>query len=283
MGMMEIIETHSALSFELEKARKQGLSLGFVPTMGALHEGHESLMKRAASENDLTLVSIYVNPKQFNDVLDFEAYPRSLQSDLEILNHNNIDFVFLPRYEELFTADKQVPTIDFMGLDSRLEGASRPGHFKGVVEVVYALFKMIEPTRAYFGLKDFQQVAIIRQMISLLSLPVELVACPTHREISGLARSSRNKRLNDKEKEEALVIYKTLCFIRDNYNYLDLDDLLTQAKQLFRASSLTLDYLAIVDPTTLSNLKNNNEDALACIAAFCGPVRLIDNMPLIAR
>lgn len=283
MGMMEIIETHSALSFELEKARKQGLSLGFVPTMGALHEGHESLMKRATSENDLTLVSIYVNPKQFNDALDFEAYPRSLPSDLEILNHNNIDFVFLPRFEELFTADKQVPTIDFMGLDSRLEGASRPGHFKGVVEVVYALFKMIEPTRAYFGLKDFQQVAIIRQMISLLSLPVELVACPTHREISGLARSSRNKRLNDKEKEEALVIYKTLCFIRDNYNYLDLDDLLTQAKQLFRASSLTLDYLAIVDPTTLSNRKNNNEDALACIAAFCGPVRLIDNMPLIAR
>ncbi len=283
MGMMEIIEKHSALSFELEKARKQGLSLGFVPTMGALHEGHESLMKRATSENDLTLVSIYVNPKQFNDALDFEAYPRSLPSDLEILNHNNIDFVFLPRFEELFTADKQVPTIDFMGLDSRLEGASRPGHFKGVVEVVYALFKMIEPTRAYFGLKDFQQVAIIRQMISLLSLPVELVACPTHREISGLARSSRNKRLNDKEKEEALVIYKTLCFIRDNYNYLDLDDLLTQAKQLFRASSLTLDYLAIVDPTTLSNRKNNNEDALACIAAFCGPVRLIDNMPLIAR
>lgn len=283
MGMMEIIETHSALSFAIEKAQKQGLSLGFVPTMGALHEGHESLMKRAASENDLTLVSIYVNPKQFNDPLDFEAYPRSLQSDLEILNLNNIDFVFLPRYEELFTADKQVPAIDFMGLDSRLEGASRPGHFKGVVEVVYALFKMIEPTRAYFGLKDFQQVAIIRQMISLLSLPVELVACPTHREISGLARSSRNKRLNDKEKEEALVIYKTLCFIRDNYNYLDLDDLLTQAKQLFRASSLTLDYLAIVDPTTLSNRKNNNEDALACIAAFCGPVRLIDNMPLIAR
>ena len=281
--MTQQITAVSALVAYLDKAKSQGQTVGFVPTMGALHEGHLAIVRKARQENNITVVSIYVNERQFNNSEDFIKYPRHEESDFSLLLGEGVDIVYFPQTAQLFTQENLPINFSLNGLDELLEGASRPGHFKGVVEVVHALFKHVQPTRSYFGLKDFQQVAVLRNMVKELQLPVELVAVPTVRGENGLALSSRNQRLSEVQQQEALILFKTLCFLKEHYQKIPHHELLAQAKANIHTSSLKLDYLEIVDPETLISLNEHHPQALACVAAFCGEVRLIDNMLLIAQ
>jgi pantoate--beta-alanine ligase len=281
--MTQEITAVSVLAAFIHEVKSQGQTVGFIPTMGALHEGHLTIVRKARKENNITVVSIYVNERQFNNPEDFLKYPRNDQRDFTLLQGEGVDAVYFPQTAELFTQENLPVRFSMNGLDELLEGASRPGHFKGVVEVVHALFKHVQPTRSYFGLKDFQQVAVLQKMIKELELPVELVAVPTVREENGLALSSRNQRLSKEQQQEALVLFKTLCFLRDHYQKTPLNELLARAKANIHQSSLKLDYLEIVDPETLISLQEQQPQALACVAAFCGEVRLIDNMLLIAQ
>jgi pantoate--beta-alanine ligase len=250
--------------------------------MGALHAGHCSLMHAAKAANEIVVLSIFVNPRQFNDSADFDKYPRTLTADIACAETEGVDFVYLPNYDELFSGHSVASEVPLNGLDVSMEGASRPGHFRGVVEVVYALFDHVNPSSAYFGQKDFQQLAIIRAMVSSLKLSVSIVSCPTLREPDGLAMSSRNLRLSRSERQEALVLYKALSFVRDHWQKLTPKELMDQAKHLIAASTLRLDYLLLVDPHTLLPISNNAQSAVVCVAAYCGAVRLIDNMLLLA-
>jgi len=281
--MTQEITAVSALATYIHEVKSRGQTVGFIPTMGALHEGHFTIVRKARKENNITVVSIYVNERQFNNPEDFLKYPRNDQRDFTLLQGEGVDAVYFPQTAELFTQENLPVRFSMNGLDELLEGASRPGHFKGVVEVVHALFKHVQPTRAYFGLKDFQQVAVLQKMVKALELPVDLVAVPTVREENGLALSSRNQRLSKKQQQEALILFKTLCFLKDHYQKRPLNELLAQAKANIHQSSLKLDYLEIVDPETLISLQEQQPRALACVAAFCGEVRLIDNMLLIAQ
>ncbi|MFM7387444.1 MAG: pantoate--beta-alanine ligase [Bacteroidota bacterium] len=281
--MTQEITAVSALAAYIHEVKSRGQTVGFIPTMGALHEGHLTIVRKARKENNITVVSIYVNERQFNNPEDFLKYPRNDQRDFTLLQGEGVDAVYFPQTAELFTQENLPVRFSMNGLDELLEGASRPGHFKGVVEVVHALFKHVQPTRAYFGLKDFQQVAVLQKMVKALELPVDLVAVPTVREENGLALSSRNQRLSKKQQQEALILFKTLCFLKDHYQKRPLNELLAQAKANIHQSSLKLDYLEIVDPETLISLQEQQPRALACVAAFCGEVRLIDNMLLIAQ
>lgn len=280
--MSVILTSKAQLEQALLPFRQAGKMIGFVPTMGALHEGHCSLMRAAKAENKAVVLSIFVNPRQFNDPSDFELYPRTLTADIEYATSEGVDFIYLPVYEELFSGDSVAPDVSLNGLDLMMEGASRPGHFRGVVEVVYALFNHVNPTKAYFGQKDFQQLAIIRAMVNSLKLSVSLVSCPTLRESDGLAMSSRNLRLSPAERKEALILFTALWFIKEHWQQRNPEELIDHAKHLISDSTLRLDYLLLVDPNTLLPIANNAKSAVVCIAAYCGEVRLIDNMLLLA-
>jgi len=280
--MSVILSSKAELEQSLNPYWKQGATIGFVPTMGALHAGHCSLMRTAKATNDIVVLSIFVNPRQFNDSSDFNKYPRTLTADIACAETEGVDFVYLPSYDELFSGHSVASEVQLNGLDLTMEGASRPGHFRGVVEVVYALFDHVNPSSAYFGQKDFQQLAIIKSMVSSLKLSVSIVSCPTLREHDGLAMSSRNLRLSPTEREEALVLFKALSFIKEHWQQLDPEELLDKAKRLIYDSTLRLDYLLLVDPNTLLPIVNNAKSAVVCVAAYCGEVRLIDNMLLLA-
>jgi pantoate--beta-alanine ligase len=280
--MSLILSSKAQLEQALSPYWKQGATIGFVPTMGALHAGHCSLMHAAKAVNEVVVLSIFVNPRQFNDSADFDKYPRTLTADIACAETEGVDFIYLPSYDELFSSHSVASEVQLNGLDLSMEGASRPGHFRGVVEVVYALFDHVNPSNAYFGQKDFQQLAIIRAMVSSLKLTVSIVSCPTLRETDGLAMSSRNLRLSQSERQEALVLYKALSFVRDYWQKRSPEELMDQAKQLITSSTLRLDYLLLVDPYTLLPIVNNAQSAVVCVAAYCGEVRLIDNMLLSA-
>lgn len=271
------------LSEYVQAAKLKGKTVGFIPTMGALHEGHLAIVRQARQENNVTVVSIYVNERQFNHAEDFVKYPRNRERDVHLLQEEGVDVVYFPQTEQLFSPENLPVNFSLKGLADVLEGAARPGHFKGVVEVVHALFLHVQPTKAYFGLKDFQQVAILRKMVKELKLPVDLVAVPTVRAENGLALSSRNQRLNECEQKEALVLIQTLSFLKQHYGKIPMKELLDQARTNIHQSPLKLDYLEIVDLETLISLVEVQPQALACVAAFCGEVRLIDNMLLIAQ
>jgi pantoate--beta-alanine ligase len=280
--MSVILSSKAQLEQSLNTYWKQGATIGFVPTMGALHAGHCSLMHAAKAANEVVVLSIFVNPRQFNDSADFDKYPRTLTEDFKCAETEGVDFIYLPSYDELFSGHSVASDVQLNGLDLSMEGASRPGHFRGVVEVVYALFDHVNPSNAYFGQKDFQQLAIIRAMVSSLKLPVSIVSCPTLREADGLAMSSRNLRLSQSERQEALVLYKSLSFVKEHWKIRPSTEVLDQAKQLIAASTLRLDYLLLVDPDSLLPIANNAQSAVVCVAAYCGEVRLIDNMLLLA-
>ena len=239
-------------------------------------------MRAAKAVNEVVVLSIFVNPRQFNDASDFDKYPRTLTADIERAESEGVDFIYIPVYEELFSGDSVAPDVPLGGLDLMMEGASRPGHFRGVVEVVYALFNHVNPTKAYFGQKDFQQLAIIRAMVNSLELSVSIVSCPTLREHDGLAMSSRNLRLSPAEREEALVLFTALTFIKVHWQQRNPEELIDDAKRLISDSTLRLDYLLVVDPNTLLPIANYAKSAVVCVAAYCGEVRLIDNMLLLA-
>ena len=269
-------DLRSALSLLQEK----GLSIGFVPTMGALHTGHLSLLDRALSENDWVVISIFVNPIQFNNQEDLAQYPRTLDSDLLLIGSRNNCIIFHPEIAEVYPQNQFFVPIDLKGIDAVMEGKFRPGHFKGVVHVVHNFFQIIKANRAYFGQKDFQQLAIIRKMVAHFNFSTEIVSCETLREPSGLAMSSRNMRLNSSDIEAALIIYKTLLFVKENKSKMNPQTLKTSATDFFKSSDLQLEYLEIVDEKTLTNAVDWQATNVCCIAAYCNKVRLIDNIVL---
>ncbi|MFM8242957.1 MAG: pantoate--beta-alanine ligase [Crocinitomicaceae bacterium] len=285
MELKKIIVCHTAKSLKnelLEASKHENFELGFVPTMGALHSGHLELVRRASTENSLVVVSIFVNPTQFNNSIDLEKYPRTLENDLNLLESIPNCIVFVPDAHEIYPENDNFESVDLHGMDTVLEGEFRPGHFQGVVHVVHNFFKLIQPKRAYFGQKDFQQLAIIKKMTDAFEFPIQIVACETVRDSSGLAKSSRNMRLSEAEKTDALIIYQTLLFLKENRcDYSSPKELKNAAISFFNKGNLKLEYLEICDSKTLEIAADNwLVNMNASIAAFCGEVRLIDNMEI---
>ncbi|MGA3014270.1 MAG: pantoate--beta-alanine ligase [Bacteroidales bacterium] len=267
----------------MKKEHKAGHSIGFVPTMGALHDGHISLVGKSKKENDITISSIFVNPVQFNNKQDLENYPRNLDEDLKMLQSAGCDYVFVPETEEIYPDGNPDIEIDFGTLDKVLEGKFRPGHFKGVAIIVKKLFEIVTPDNAYFGKKDYQQLLIIRQLVSTFELPVKIHACPIVREQDGLAMSSRNLLLTIGERQIASNIYEILCKVKEKAGHIPVKELQGWAvKKINSNPGFRVEYFEIVDKKDLHILENwkEKENALACVAVFLGDVRLIDNMEL---
>ena len=276
---MRLVKTQLELKEQLLLTGKEQ-QVGLVPTMGALHEGHLSLVRQAVSENPVVVVSIFVNPTQFNDPEDLKRYPRTLEADMELLKSTGCQFVFAPSPEEVYP-EPDTRKFDFGKLEQVMEGKFRPGHFNGVAQVVSKLFDMVNPQKAYFGLKDFQQLAIIREMVKQLQLPVEIVACEIVREDSGLAMSSRNELLSPEERQEAALIYETLkhaVTLKEKKTIAQLEEWVTTA--INNSDVLNVEYFEIVDSETLQHASEwtYKGELRGCIAAFCGNVRLIDNI-----
>ncbi|MBP3669344.1 MAG: pantoate--beta-alanine ligase [Bacteroides sp.] len=277
---MKLIQTVKELKAQLDVLRKEGKQIGLVPTMGALHEGHASLVRRAVAENDVVVVSDFVNPTQFNDQNDLIKYPRTLEADCALLEKEGAHIVFAPSVEEVYPKP-DTRQFSYAPLDTVMEGKYRPGHFNGVCQIVSKLFMMVEPHRAYFGEKDFQQLAIIREMVKQMQFPLQIVGCPIVRESDGLALSSRNARLSVEERQQALNISKTLFASVDFSKTHTVAE--TQAfveESIAKADGLELEYFEMVDGLTLQKV-NNWEDTdyiVGCITVYCGEVRLIDNI-----
>ena len=277
---MKLIHTVQELRTELNAQRLAGKKIGFVPTMGALHEGHASLVKLAVAENDVVVVSDFVNPTQFNDQNDLLKYPRTLEADCELLEKVGAHYVFAPSVEEIYP-EPDTRQFSYAPLDTVMEGKFRPGHFNGVCQVVSKLFMMVEPHCAYFGEKDFQQLAIIREMVKQMNFPIRIVGCPIVREFDGLALSSRNARLSDAQRVQALNISKTLFASKEYAATHTVEETQAFVEQAIAASEgLELEYFEIVDGLTLQKIAGWDETdyAVGCITVFCGEVRLIDNI-----
>ena len=282
---MQIIATKLELMNQMAACVRQGKTIGFVPTMGALHAGHASLVKQACAENAVCVVSVFVNPTQFNNKEDLLKYPRNINKDAELLADLGVDFVFAPTPEEMYTQEEmqQEFSFDFAGLDQVMEGKMRPGHFNGVVQVVSRLFDLVQPTRAYFGEKDFQQLAIIHHMVERSSLSerytgLKIVDCPIVREASGLAMSSRNERLSSEEKQTAVTISQTLFASLQWAKTASVKEVQQRVIDTINAvDGLEVEYYEIVDKNTLQPT-DNWDNAVGCVTVYCGPVRLIDNI-----
>ncbi len=277
---MKLIRTIKELQAELNTYRKVGKKIGLVPTMGALHDGHASLVRRSVVENDATVVSVFVNPTQFNDKNDLLKYPRNLEADCELLERVGATYVFAPDVEEMYP-EPDTRQFSFAPLDTVMEGAFRPGHFNGVAQIVTKLFDAVLPDRAYFGEKDFQQLAIIRAMVKQLGYSLQIVGCPIVREADGLALSSRNARLSEDERITALNISRTLFESQLFAKSHTLQETVQFVESSIAAvEGLTLEYFQVVDGATLQPVAEW-EDApyiVGCITVFCGDVRLIDNI-----
>jgi pantoate--beta-alanine ligase len=279
---VKVFDTSESIQNQIIGLKSKDKKIGFVPTMGALHEGHISLIKQAQEKCDIVVVSIFVNPTQFNNPEDLIKYPRTLEADLKLLSENNCDLVFTPSVEVIYPVNYKTIQLELGPLGEVMEGKQRPGHFEGVVNVVNRLFEIIQPHHAYFGLKDFQQVAVIKHLQKSLQLPIDIIACPTLRETSGLALSSRNIRLSDQGKTDALLIYNTLSEAKLLVNSMTPKEIEDKMSYKFMNSKLDLEYLEIIEPTTLTRLTNHwKSGATACIVAHCEGVRLIDNLQLI--
>lgn len=282
---MQIITTKSALQAVVQACKQNNKTIGLVPTMGALHEGHASLVRRAVEDNDVCFVSVFVNPTQFNNKEDLAKYPRNIERDAQLLQSIGADYVFAPTPDEMYSTEEINTTFafDFAGLDQVMEGKMRPGHFNGVVQVVSRLFYLVQPDKAYFGEKDFQQLAIIHHMVERSSMAgtfgkLQIIDCPIVREASGLALSSRNERLSAEEKQTALAISKTLF---DSLKWAKSAPVAEVQQRVINTINtvpgLEVEYYEIVNQTTL--LPTDTFDhAIGCITVYCGPVRLIDNI-----
>jgi len=280
---MKVFSTIKETTLYLDKLRSEGRSIGFVPTMGALHEGHLSLMRCAKKENDALVVSIFVNPIQFNNIEDLKKYPRTLEEDIKKLETVQCDVLFAPDDSEMYP-EKVDHQYDFGQLDKVMEGAFRPGHFNGVAIVVKKLFDIVQPDRAYFGEKDFQQLAIIKKLVEMEKIPVQIIGCPIVREPDGLAMSSRNRLLNEKERKTAPFIYKTLQEAKRRRDHICANPLRQMIINRFEGNEhFKLEYFDIVDDKTLQpiNAWNNKVGTVACVAVWLGNVRLIDNIRII--
>lgn len=277
---MKTVNKVADLQQFVTEAKAQGKKVGFVPTMGALHEGHLFLVKECKKENDICVVSVFVNPTQFNNPEDLEKYPRTPENDCRLLESVGCDLVFMPEVAEMYP-EPDTRQFDFGPIGEVMEGKMRPGHFNGVAQVVSKLFDMVTPDQAYFGEKDFQQVAIIRAMVRMINSPVIIKQLPIVREESGLALSSRNMRLTPEQREEAVAISRTLFASRDTMNDLSLSETIDAVVSTINAvPSLETEYFEIVDGDTMQPVANweDSDYIVGCITVYCGEVRLIDNI-----
>ena len=272
--------TVETLQKHLKSLKQQGKSIGFVPTMGALHPGHLALIKRAKNETDVVVCSIFVNPTQFNNKEDLLKYPRTIAEDSKLLKEIGCDVVFIPSEEEVYPKDANFKKHDFGTLEQVMEGAFRPGHFNGVATVVKRLFEIVNPDKAYFGLKDYQQLAIIKAMVKQEGLNLEIISCDIVREVDGLAMSSRNTRLNNIDRQRAVEISKALFKSKELANDTEVASLISFVKDQLNKEYFKLEYFEIVHPETLQLIKNwkDVEYAVGCVAVWIGGVRLIDNI-----
>ena len=277
---MKIVSSIKDLKNFLALEREKGKKIGLVPTMGALHAGHISLVKRCVAENDICVVSDFVNPTQFNDKHDLETYPRTLEADCALLEPVGCDYVFAPSVAEMYP-EPDTRVFDLGPVAAVMEGPRRPGHFNGVAQVVSKLFYIVEPDNAYFGEKDFQQIAVIREMVRQLNLPVHIVDCPIQREADGLALSSRNTRLTPEQRQKAPVIARTLkestTFVPAKSVQEVIDCVVNTINQV---PEMKVEYFEIVDGHTMQSIKNWSDTTypVGCITVYCGEVRLIDNI-----
>jgi len=277
---MKIFLKKVPLAAEIKLLRESGKKIGFVPTMGALHEGHLSLVRISREQNDVTVVSIFVNPTQFNDKNDLERYPRMPEKDQAMLRSAGCDIIFMPDEREVYP-EPDTRIFDFGGLEGIMEGKHRPGHFNGVAQVVTRLFDMVNPHRAYFGLKDFQQLAIIRRLVKDLNYPVEIMSCPIVRECDGLAMSSRNMLLDAGQRKQALVLSQSLFVAREmKQDHTPAEVIGFVNHRVGSAPGIKLEYFEIIDGSTLMPAKkwDDTHDVIGCIAARVGKIRLIDNI-----
>lgn len=277
---MEIIRTVELLRRRVEEEKQCGRSVGLVPTMGALHAGHVSLIDRARKENDIVVVSVFVNPTQFNNLEDLRSYPRTEDADCEKMTNAGVDIAFIPSVEEVYP-EPDTRIFDLGPVAEVMEGPMRPGHFNGVAQIVSKLFDMVQPHRAYFGEKDFQQIAVIRRMVELEGFNIDIIDCPIMREIDGLAMSSRNVRLTPSQRQIAPAIYKALVASIDYAKSHSVKETKQHVIDEINAQSeMEVEYYEIVDSLTMQPI-NNWDDSncpVGCITVYCGEVRLIDNI-----
>ncbi|WP_142529353.1 pantoate--beta-alanine ligase [Pedobacter westerhofensis] len=278
---MEVINTIAALKMLLQPSKLAKQKIALVPTMGALHKGHVSLIKIAQQNADIVVCSIFVNPTQFTDPKDLEKYPRPLEHDIEMLQEAGCDYVFMPSVKEMYPVPEQWH-IDLGSAEFVLEGEFRKGHYQGVTQIVKKLFDAVDPDLAFFGQKDFQQVLMIRNMVAYFGLGLQIISCPIIREEDGLAMSSRNIHLSAADRKNALVLSRALQYVTDHFATDSIDDLLDQAKQMINATEgVTLDYFTIADTETLlPECEKDSKQLVALVAAKVGETRLIDNMIL---
>ena len=279
---MKVLKSKKTLIDYIERQREMGKKIGFAPTMGALHQGHLSLYKAAKKENDEVISSIFVNPTQFNNPDDFQKYPKTLEKDLELLEKAGVDAVYVPNVEEMYPDGLNSKKYDFDGLENEMEGKYRPGHFDGVGTIVEELFRQVQPHNAYFGEKDYQQLAIIKKMVEKTKLPVKIHGVPTLREEDGLAMSSRNVRLTETQRKEATIIYETLEKVKEWFSVISVEEIKLRVLEIFRNSNFELEYFVIADEKTLkeTDFFHKDKNYRAFIVAYAGDVRLIDNMHL---
>lgn len=280
---MRVLTNTNSLNQLLDSYRNSNKSIGFVPTMGALHEGHLSLVKLAQKDCDIVVCSIFINPTQFNDSNDLENYPITIEEDIKLLEQQSCDILFLPNVTEMYPQGLNTKQYLLNGIDKVLEGRKRPGHFDGVCTIVHRLFSIVRPQIAYFGEKDFQQVAVIRQMVNSLSLPIQIKTGKTVRENDGLAKSSRNTLLSTTQRKKATYVYASLQKIKSLFGKVDCDQLKEMIKDdINQVQDMRLDYVEIVNPYNFKPLQGqaDNEEAVVLMAVFLGKVRLIDNLSL---
>lgn len=281
---MRVYEKRLDIEKDVADLHKQNKSIGFVPTMGALHNGHLALVQKAIDENQVVIVSIFVNPTQFNNSEDLVNYPRTLESDVELLSKLSNDIiVFAPQPEEVYGSKTSSFKYNFGGLEHEMEGKFRPGHFDGVGTVLKHLFTIVSPSKAYFGEKDFQQLQIVKKLVEIEKMPLEIIGCPIYREKSGLALSSRNKRLSKEQLQESPLIHKVLKQVKEDFGTKSVIDLADWISEKFKNNdTLALEYFEIAKVSDLKSIKRKRKNTKyrAFIAVFAGEVRLIDNIAL---
>ncbi|GAA4159160.1 pantoate--beta-alanine ligase [Chryseobacterium ginsenosidimutans] len=281
---MEVLKSKKVLQDFIERQKEMGKKIGFAPTMGALHNGHLSLYKIAREENDLVVSSIFVNPTQFNNPEDLEKYPRDINRDVLILKNSGlVDAVYIPEVTDIYPEKTESQSYNFDGLENEMEGKSRPGHFDGVGTVVEELFNQVKPDNAYFGEKDFQQLAIIKKMVENKKLPVKIKGVPIYRAENGLALSSRNQRLHEDRKEDSKVIYETLKKVNEWFRVLTISEIKQRVQDIFdNQRGMQLEYFLIADENTLkeTDFFYKDRNFRAFIVVIVDGVRLIDNMHL---
>ena len=280
---MKVFEKKSSLTDCISILKQENNQIGFVPTMGALHKGHLSLVKQSKNENSISVVSIFVNPTQFDNSEDLKKYPKTLENDLALLRSIGCDIVFIPSVEEIYKDNVSSKSYTFDGIEHQMEGKFREGHFDGVATIVHTLFDLVKPSKAYFGEKDFQQLQIIKKLVHQEQLPVEVIGCPIFRESDGLAMSSRNTRLTKEHRVAAPFIYKILSIVSSKVHSINIDDIISFVEDEFQKNSfLDLEYFSIAEEETLLEATSivSHKKYRAFIAVNAGNIRLIDNIAL---